>query len=85
MKVIVAVVSVCMSLSAYAMTDQDVCEAYGVAIASNSTQDQVRFFDEMRTRIENKSWSLSSEECNNLSLEAKYDYDLDLIIDMGTD
>ncbi|GMQ49457.1 hypothetical protein [Vibrio sp. 10N] len=85
MKVIVAVVSVCMSLSVYAMTDQDVCEAYGVAIASNSTQDQVQFLDEMRARIENESWSLSSAECNNLSLEAKYDYDLDLIIDMGTD
>ena len=85
MKLVVAVVSVFMSLSAFAMTDQDICEAYGVAIASNSTQDKVEFLDEMRSRIENKSWNLSSEECNNLSLEAKYDYDLDLIIDMGTD
>ncbi|SBT15725.1 hypothetical protein [Vibrio celticus] len=85
MKAIIAVVSVCMSLSAYAMTDQDICEAYGVAIASNSTHDQVHFFDEIRYRIENKSWSLSSEECNNLSMEAKYEFDVDLMIEMGTD
>ncbi|CAH0528791.1 hypothetical protein [Vibrio hippocampi] len=84
MRLVVAVVTVCMSLSAYAMTDQNVCEAYGVAIASNNTQEQVQFFDEMGSRIVNRSWSLSSEECNNLSMEAKYDYDVDLAIYMAS-
>ncbi|MGR5144672.1 hypothetical protein ACQKPX_23765 [Photobacterium sp. DNB23_23_1] len=83
MRLLVGCIAAAMSLSAFAMTDQEVCEAYGVALASNSDKGRVEFMSEMESRVENKTWSLSAAQCNDIAMESKYEFDLDLALDMS--
>ncbi|GAB7220407.1 hypothetical protein [Vibrio comitans] len=85
MRLLVGCLAAALSLSAFAKTDQEVCEAYGVALASNCDKGRVEFMTEMKSRVENKTWSLDSEQCNDIAMDSKYQFDLDLAIEMWPD
>ncbi|WP_156136163.1 hypothetical protein [Photobacterium gaetbulicola] len=74
-----------MSLSAFAMTDQEVCEAYGVALATNSSKGQVKFISELKSRVESNTWTLNAEQCNKIAMESKHQFNFDLALDFSTD
>ncbi|WP_394153781.1 hypothetical protein [Vibrio maritimus] len=51
------------STSAFALTDQQLCENYGQALASHDEPAQVQFLAEQQSRIESNAWTLSAESC----------------------
>ncbi len=74
-----------MSLSAYAMTDNELCERYGVEIASNDSEGRIELISEINSRIESKTWSLSAKQCDEIAMYSKAEYELDLAIYMWPD
>ncbi|MCQ1059892.1 hypothetical protein LRP52_28300 [Photobacterium sp. ZSDE20] len=84
-KIITACIFGLMSVSAFAMSDQKVCEEYGIAIASNNTEGQVQFLSELNSRVENGLWTLDSKQCNDYIEESKHEYNLVLALHTWSD
>ncbi len=67
-----------ISVYAFAMSDQEICQSYGEALASNNDEAQINFLTEQNSRVSSNSWTLSSEECNEQIQVGRYEYEFTL-------
>ncbi|AXT73008.1 hypothetical protein OFO16_19065 [Vibrio natriegens] len=84
MKGIILLSTCLFTLSAYASTDAsnlsgvDLCKQYGSDLAWNYTAGQSEFLQQVVSRTQNGSWSISTEECNEYIQAARHNANFEI-------
>ncbi|MCQ1060379.1 hypothetical protein ACQKPX_12895 [Photobacterium sp. DNB23_23_1] len=79
MKYVFALTLALCSFSSYATTDKEMCEQYGRALAGNAVENQKVFLNELTSRTQQGTWSLSVEECAMYIKHGKNDFNFELV------
>jgi mannitol/fructose-specific phosphotransferase system IIA component (Ntr-type) len=79
MKNLIIALSMFVAFGASAASDKELCQQYGRDLASNHTENQSVFLNELMSRSSNGSWGLSVEECNVYIQRGKHDFNFEYI------